>query len=54
MPPHRCRVCYTDLHGVRHCTVVTAESLYEAAVMALQAFRAGPLLEDARIDRLSA
>jgi hypothetical protein len=38
MPASRCLVSFTDGAGVRHQAEVTAESLYEAAVLALKAF----------------
>jgi len=35
-----CAVSFTDSQGFRHSVDVTAQSLYEAAVLALSAFRA--------------
>jgi hypothetical protein len=40
MPPKPCLVTLTDNDGVRHQVEVSAESLYEAAVLALAAFKA--------------
>ena len=37
MPGKPCRVSYKDLEGVRHTVEVTAESVYEASVLALSA-----------------
>jgi hypothetical protein len=34
-----CRVCLTDPAGIRHSVEVTAESLYEAAALALKALK---------------
>jgi hypothetical protein len=34
-----CTVSYVGLSGIRHCVDVEAESLYEAAVLALRRFR---------------
>jgi hypothetical protein len=39
-PPKPCLVTLTDNDGVRHQVEVSAESLYEAAVLALAAFKA--------------
>jgi hypothetical protein len=37
--PHRqCRVSFTNSEGITHCAEVTAETLYEAAVLALAEF----------------
>jgi len=35
MPPKTCRVSFKDLEGVRHSVDVTADSVYEAAALAL-------------------
>src|ERR1043165_7810537 len=41
MPELRsCRVSYQDLDGIKHSVEVTAESLYEAAVVGMTALRA--------------
>jgi hypothetical protein len=37
VPGKACRVTYKDLEGVRHTVEVTAESVYEASVLALSA-----------------
>lgn len=34
-----CRVSYVDFEGFRHSVELEAESLYEAAVLAVSAFR---------------
>ena len=38
--PRRCTVTLTDLRGIRHVAEVNADSLFEAAVLALRAFKA--------------
>ena len=40
-----CVVSFTDLDGVRHTTEVTAESLYEAACLAVRAFKESGVIE---------
>ncbi len=40
-----CSVSYTDSSGVRHSVQVAAESLYEAAALAIQQFREHPWTE---------
>lgn len=40
---HQCEVSYTDPEGIRHSVQVTAESLYEAAVLGIEALRACPV-----------
>ena len=35
MPPKTCTVTFTDPSGIRHSVDVTAESLYEAAILGL-------------------
>ena len=40
-----CSVSFTDHRGVRHSVEVQAESLFEAAVLAIQIFRQDPWLE---------
>ena len=37
MPGKACKVTYKDLEGVRHTVDVTADSVYEASVLALSA-----------------
>ncbi len=45
--PHlrTCRVSFQDVAGVAHSVEVTAESLFEAAVLAIRAFRAAEWME---------
>ena len=38
VPNRQCRVSFTDSEGITHCAEVTAETLYEAAVLALGEF----------------
>jgi hypothetical protein len=38
VPNRQCRVSFTDTEGITHSTEVTAETLYEAAVLALAEF----------------
>jgi hypothetical protein len=38
VPNRQCRVSFTDSEGITHCAEVAAESLYEAAVLALAEF----------------
>jgi hypothetical protein len=38
VPNRQCRVSFTDSEGITHCAEVTAETLYEAAVLALAEF----------------
>jgi hypothetical protein len=40
-----CAVSFLDQRGIRHCIEVQAESLFEAAVLAIQAFRQDPWME---------
>lgn len=40
-----CTVSYQDPGGIRHSVDVTAESLFEAAVLALQVFHAADLVD---------
>ena len=40
-----CRVSFTDLEGVRHSVELTADSLYEAAVLGLRALRKSAWVE---------
>jgi hypothetical protein len=40
-----CEVSFKDHLGVRHAVEVSAESLYEAVVLAIKTFRADPWLE---------
>lgn len=43
--PKSCLVEFTDLSGVRHSAEVQADSVYEAAILALRAFRSARLME---------
>jgi hypothetical protein len=45
MPPRTCTVTATDARGVRHSVEVTAESLFEAAALAVDALRRSSLIE---------
>jgi hypothetical protein len=46
MPVRRCLVSFVDVRGVRcHTADVEAESLFEAAVLGVQRFRADPWIE---------
>ena len=45
MPTRSCYVSYVDHRNIRHGVEVQAESLYEAAVMAVKLFREDPWLE---------
>jgi hypothetical protein len=45
--PHQCEVSFTDASGVRHSVQITAESLYEAAVLGVNALRSNQFLDDA-------
>jgi hypothetical protein len=38
-------VSFVDHRGIRHTAEVSAESLYEAAVLAIRAFRSDPWIE---------
>ena len=40
-----CRVTYRDLDGAAHTVEVTADTLYEAAGLALQAFMQAPFID---------
>jgi hypothetical protein len=40
-----CSVSFADQRGIRHSVDVQAESLFEAAVLAVQTFRQDPWLE---------
>lgn len=39
MPHHRCTVSFTDSEGITHAIEVSAASLFEAAALAVAAFR---------------
>lgn len=45
VPLQTCLVTFEDLAGIRHSTEVQAESLYEAAALAIRAFRTSGMLE---------
>ena len=52
-----CVVSFTDLTGIRHSVEVAAESLYEAAAMAVAEFRRHPWtdgMEPGAVTRLAA
>ena len=42
----RCRVSYLDSRNIEHAVDVTADSLFEAAAIAIRAFRAGALVDE--------
>ena len=42
----RCRVSYLDSRNVEHAVDITADSLFEAAAVAVRAFREGALMDD--------
>src|SRR5260370_6566440 len=42
----RCRVSYLDARNIEHAVDVTADSLFEAAAVAIRAFREGALVEE--------
>ena len=42
----RCRVSYLDSRNIEHAGEVTADSLFEAAAVAIRAFREGALMDD--------
>jgi hypothetical protein len=45
VPVRTCTVSFTDVRGIRHSVDVEAESLYEAAVLAVKRFRKDPWIE---------
>jgi hypothetical protein len=45
VPSRTCRISFTDSEGIEHAVQVPAESLYEAAVEAMAAFRRSVLAE---------
>ena len=47
VPPRACLVTLTDSRGIRHTVEVTAESLFEAGVLAVSAFRKAGWVEEA-------
>ena len=42
----RCRVSYLDSRNIEHAVDVIADSLFEAAAVAIRAFREGALVEE--------
>ena len=46
VPARVCVLAFTDSSGIRHSVEVAAESLYEAAALALKAFCAANLVDD--------
>ena len=44
MSPSRCAVSFEDTEGIRHCTHVQAESLFEAVALAISEFRDDPMV----------
>ena len=42
----RCRVSYLDSRNIEHAVDVTADSLFEAAAVAVRAFRDGALVDE--------
>jgi hypothetical protein len=48
--PRQCVVTFRDAEGVEHAVDVTAESLYEAAALALQQFRRSEWSRGASLD----
>ena len=45
VPIRSCLVSFTDTEGIEHCVQIPAESLYEAAVEAMAAFKRGAFTE---------
>ncbi len=43
--PHACRVSFVDISGIEHAVQVQASTMYEAAGLAIAAFRAAKLHE---------
>jgi len=48
--PKKCVVTFRDTSGVDHAAVITAESLYEAAVLALRQFRRADWSREGSLD----
>jgi len=46
VPLRICNVSFVDVRRVRHTVEVQAESLYEAAILAVRTFKADPWIED--------
>jgi len=47
VPVSRCRVTFTDTHGIAHAVEVDAETLYEAVALAVAEFRQEAIIDDA-------
>jgi hypothetical protein len=45
VPLRSCAVSFSDHRGVRHTAEVQADSLYEAAILAIRTFRSDPWIE---------
>ena len=45
MPTRTCAVSFADVRGIRHTVEVQAESLFEAAILAVRTFRTDPWTE---------
>ena len=45
MPTRICAVSFADVRGIRHTVEVQAESLLEAAILAVRTFRSDPWIE---------
>src|SRR5947209_17270614 len=46
MPSKWCCVSYQDVNGIEHSVTLRAESLYEAAALAVVAFRSSEMIKD--------
>jgi hypothetical protein len=46
MTARRCAVSFIDENGIEHCAEVLAESVYEAAALALKSFNADPFIHE--------
>ncbi|MGA9719714.1 MAG: hypothetical protein WBQ79_15660 [Acidobacteriaceae bacterium] len=51
MTARRCTVRFTDENGIEHRVEVLAESVYEAAALALRSFNADPFIHDKPTER---
>lgn len=45
VPTRICAVSFADVRGIRHTVEVQAESLFEAAILAVRTFRSDPWIE---------
>jgi hypothetical protein len=45
VPIRICAVSFADVRGIRHTVEVQAESLFEAAILAVRTFRGDPWIE---------